>query len=216
MNVMIAVKNDRFARMLALEFSERGFSVTVATAKNEMSEHRRSAQLALIDAAYLTESPLPVLPQDTVVLGYANELNQIASAELTKYYVVTRPFSVDKLFDDLFEADALKRTLSMPKKKSPTEFLALDEENRTIYFKGKQVSLTKKEFLLLDLLYRNRGNPVSRAQAMESVFNDTTDGTNVVDVYVNYLRAKIDRPFGIQLISTVRGKGYMIPSEENF
>lgn len=63
---------------------------------------------------------------------------------------------------------------------------------------------------MLDLLYENRGVPVSREEALSLVFDEAGGGTNVVDVYVNYLRAKIDHPFGVRLITTVRGKGYMI------
>ena len=63
---------------------------------------------------------------------------------------------------------------------------------------------------LLRLLLENKGKPVSRAEALERVFEDSENDTNVVDVYINYLRTKIDNRFRIRLISTVRGCGYMI------
>ena len=217
MNVMIAVKNELFARMLSLEFTERGFTPSVVRTKNEMELALRTAHLALIDAAYLSEGPLPRFPFETVVLGYADELARIPIEELTRYYALTRPFAIDEFFDSIFEPDDKTRrlTLHIPKKKSPAEFLALDEKNRAVYFKGKKVELTKKEFALIALLYANRGTPVSRTEAMQCVFGESGEGTNVVDVYINYLRTKIDHPFGVRLIRTVRGKGYMIPSEEN-
>ncbi len=217
MNVIIAVKNDLFARMLTLEFTERGFSPIVVRAKNEMEEAQKTAHLALVDAAYLTDGPLPPFSFETVVLGYADELARIPASELTRYYALTRPFVINEFFETFFEQEEKGKGLSfhIPKKKSPAEFLALDEKNRAVYFKGKKVSLTKKEYALLDLLYQSRGTPVSRETAMRCVFGEASDGTNVVDVYINYLRAKLDHPFGVRLIRTVRGKGYLIPSGEN-
>ncbi len=211
MNVLIAMSDGVFARMLALEFSERGMTPFIATAKAEMPDLLKIAHLALVDAEFLREGPLPPFSFETVIFGYPETLASLTTAELTKYYTITRPFVIEDFFDTFFEADS-PRGLSfhIPKKKSPTEFLALDKESHTVYFKGEKVELTKKEFALLDLLYENRGLPVSREEATELVFSDSGGGTNVVDVYVNYLRSKIDHPFGVRLITTVRGKGYMI------
>ena len=212
MNVLIATADERFARMLALEFSERGFSPMTARAKNEMPDLLKSAHLALVDAAFLSEGPLPPFAFETIIFGYPEQLSALTNAELTKYYSITRPFLIKEFFETFFEPDekSHKTAFHLPKKKSPSEFLALDKENRIAYFKGKKVELTKKEFAMLDLLYENRGVPVSREEALSLVFDEAGGGTNVVDVYVNYLRAKIDHPFGVRLITTVRGKGYMI------
>ena len=70
----------------------------------------------------------------------------------------------------------------------------------------------QREFALLSLLVQKKGEPVSRAEILSSVFEDSGEATNVVDVYVNYLRRKIDSRFGVRLISTVRGYGYTIRS----
>lgn len=79
---------------------------------------------------------------------------------------------------------------------------------------GIPVTLTNKEFSLLEHLMLNRGHAVSRAELMDSVWNmDPAQTTNIVDVYVNYLRRKLsDAPPGV-MIRTVRGQGYMIPLE---
>ncbi len=212
MNVLIASGDERFARMFALEFSERGFTPFIASAKSEMPDLLKSAHLALVDASMLAEGPLPPFSFETVILGYPEELAALPTIELTKYFTIARPFVIEEFFETFFEPDDKSHRVAfhIPKKKSPSEFLSLDKENRIAYFKGKKVELTKKEFLLLDLLYENRGIPVSREEALSLVFDDAGHGTNVVDVYVNYLRAKIDNPFGVRLITTVRGKGYVI------
>ena len=212
MNVLIAAKDEVFARMLSLEFSERDFTPILAQTMSEIAEAMKTAHLALIDAMFLTEDSLPPFSFETVIIGYPEVLSAIPTGELTKYFTITRPFVIDEFFETFFEPDKKSHHMSfhIPKRKSPAEFLALDKENRIAYFKGKKVELTKKEFALLDLLYENRGVPVSREEALTLVFGESGSGTNVVDVYVNYLRSKIDNPFGVRLITTVRGKGYMI------
>ncbi len=80
-----------------------------------------------------------------------------------------------------------------------------------VYKRGKKIELTAMEFRLLELLMRNGGQVVSRLDIEELVWDKNFDrNTNVVDVYINYLRKKVDKPFGSQLIKTVRGFGYKI------
>jgi DNA-binding response OmpR family regulator len=79
---------------------------------------------------------------------------------------------------------------------------------------GKTLSITNKEFALLEHLMLNRGLCISRAELLESVWNmESVQTTNIVDVYVNYLRRKLVDPPPGSLIRTVRGRGYMIPFE---
>jgi DNA-binding response OmpR family regulator len=74
--------------------------------------------------------------------------------------------------------------------------------------------LTNKEFSLLEHLMMNRGQCVSRVELLDAVWNmEPVQTTNIVDVYVNYLRRKLKDPPPGQLIRTVRGQGYMVPSE---
>lgn len=87
--------------------------------------------------------------------------------------------------------------------------LELDRVQRKVERAGKRIELTAKEFGLLEYLMRNVGQRITRTMIMENVWNvsfDTT--TNVVDVYVNYLRRKVDDGFTPKLIHTVRGVGY--------
>jgi len=82
---------------------------------------------------------------------------------------------------------------------------------RTVRRAGQRIELTSKEFALLEFLMRNAGRPVTRAMIIEHVWDisfDTT--TNVVDVYVNYVRKKVDAGFTPKLIRTIRGVGYQL------
>jgi DNA-binding response OmpR family regulator len=79
---------------------------------------------------------------------------------------------------------------------------------------GRKIELTAKEFALLEYLMRNRNRVVSRADIAEKVWDIHFDtGTNTIDVYVNFLRKKIDKDFDRKLIHTVIGRGYIFKDE---
>ncbi len=87
--------------------------------------------------------------------------------------------------------------------------LELDRVERTVRRAGKRIELTSKEFGLLEYLLRNAGHRITRNMIVEHVWNLSFDtGTNIVDVYINYLRKKVDEGFSPRLIHTVRGVGY--------
>jgi DNA-binding response OmpR family regulator len=89
--------------------------------------------------------------------------------------------------------------------------LSLDRVERKVARAGRNIELTTKEFSLLEYLMRNAGRRLTRAMIIEHVWNLTFDSTtNVVDVYINYLRRKVDDGFSPALIHTVRGVGYQM------
>jgi DNA-binding response OmpR family regulator len=92
--------------------------------------------------------------------------------------------------------------------------LELDRMEHSARRAGEPVLLTNKEFALLEHLVLNRGQCVTRIELLDSVWNmEPTQTTNIVDVYVNYLRRKLKDPPPGKLIRTVRGQGYMVPAE---
>ncbi|OJW78399.1 MAG: DNA-binding response regulator [Spirosoma sp. 48-14] len=92
--------------------------------------------------------------------------------------------------------------------------LELDLNEKIARRGSKRIELTAKEFGLLEYLIRNRGRVVSRVDIAEKVWDIHFDtGTNVIDVYVNFLRKKIDKDFPKKLIHTVIGMGYMLKEE---
>jgi two-component system, OmpR family, response regulator len=93
--------------------------------------------------------------------------------------------------------------------------LVLDPATRIVSRGEKRIDLTAREFSLLEYLMRYPGEVLSRMRLIEHVWDFAYDGgSNVVDVYVNYLREKIDRPFGVRSIETVRGAGYRLRAEQ--
>jgi len=89
--------------------------------------------------------------------------------------------------------------------------LQIDVPARRVYRADTEIGLTAREFDLLRYLAENRGRVLSRTRLLEAVWDTVHDpGTNVVDVYVSYLRAKIDKDFDRPLLHTVRGVGYVL------
>jgi DNA-binding response OmpR family regulator len=95
--------------------------------------------------------------------------------------------------------------------------LELDRVERKVKRAGKNIDLTSKEFALLEYLLRNAGRRVTRNMIVEHVWNLSFDtSTNIVDVYINYLRRKVDDGFTPRLIHTVRGVGYELGCQPGY
>ena len=89
--------------------------------------------------------------------------------------------------------------------------LRLDPATRRVSRGDVEIALSQKEFALLETLMLRPGVALSRLQLLEHAWDDTYENrSNVVDVYIRYLREKIDRPFGTDTIETVRGVGYRL------
>lgn len=186
-----SVSEKRIARMLELELAERGVSCTYEKGGELCSAVFIVSQIDSDTAAKIRNMSLSV----PIICCYLrNEL-----ALLDGVHCLERPFDAAKL------SDSLARLASRGKNtKRGLEFL-----DGQVTFDGEKISLTKKERSLLELLYKNRGKAVARDEAERLVFG-TEGGSNAVDVYVKYLRTKLDERFGQKLIVTVRNKGYML------
>lgn len=89
--------------------------------------------------------------------------------------------------------------------------LVVDCNTRQVWREGMEINLTSREFAILECLVCHKGIVLTRAQIEDNVWASGYDGgSNVVDVYISYLRRKVDLPFPTKLIGTVRGKGYLL------
>jgi two-component system OmpR family response regulator len=125
---------------------------------------------------------------------------------------LTKPFAFDELFA------RLRALIRRDPGERPTVLtvgdLELDPAAKTLVRAGTQIELSPKEFALLELFMRHPGDVLSRTQILDHVWDFAYSGTsNVVDVYVGYLRQKVDRPFARSSIETVRGHGYRLRPE---
>jgi two-component system OmpR family response regulator len=122
---------------------------------------------------------------------------------------LVKPFAIAEL------GARLRALLRREPVERPTVFevgdLRLDPATRAVHRGDVAIALSPKEFALLLELMRNAGDVLSRSQLLDRVWDFAYDGTsNVVDVYIRYLRNKVDRPFDVESILTVRGAGYRL------
>ncbi len=122
---------------------------------------------------------------------------------------LAKPFAIEEL---LARVRALmRRAAGAPPGVLRVGDLTLDARTRRARRGDREIELTQKEYALLDYFMRRPGHVLSRSSIAEHVWNlDYDFGSNVIDVYVNYLRQKVDAPFPVKLIHTVRGVGYTL------
>jgi two-component system copper resistance phosphate regulon response regulator CusR len=126
---------------------------------------------------------------------------------------LTEPVSQQELWVRL---RVLLRRTALFQQKLRMADLELDRLRRKATRQGKHIALTAREFAVLECLLRHAGQPLTRASIFQEVWrrDPGASPTNIVDVYVNYLRAKLDRGFELKLIHTVYGVGYVMESRQ--
>ena len=161
----------------------------------------------VLEELRLLDSNLPVL----ILTGRTELETRVRCLDLGADDLMSKPFS-------LHELRARCRALLRRKREARLVLragdLEIDRMERTVRRAGQPVSLTNKEFALLEQLLLNRGQCVSRVELLDTVWNvEPAQTTNIVDVYVNYLRRKLKDPAPGHLLRTVRGQGYRIPAD---
>jgi DNA-binding response OmpR family regulator len=121
---------------------------------------------------------------------------------------LTKPFKFSELLARVY---ALARRKTVVNRVLTVDDLKMDTKAMEVTRGGKKIELTAREFRLLEYLLLNKNQVMSRTYILENVWDINHDlGTNVVEVYINYLRKKIDHDFPVPLIKTVVGMGYTI------
>lgn len=127
---------------------------------------------------------------------------------------LTKPFAIEELLARIRVAFKHAHAGGAKKVILEVQGLEIDTDKRMVTVNGTVVDLTKKEYELLLYLVQNKNIVLSREQILNEVWGYSYIGeTNVVDVYIRYLRSKIDEAFGIKYIHTIRGVGYYVKDE---
>ena len=123
---------------------------------------------------------------------------------------VVKPFAVEELLARI--RSQIRRSSGQPQSRIDVDDLSLDANSRVVTRQGKEIELSAKEYALLEFLLRHRGHIISRQQILDHVWGADIDPfSNIVEVYVGYIRAKIDKPFNARpLLRTIKGMGYRI------
>lgn len=154
-------------------------------------------------------------------LGMSDDI--VAGLEAGADDYLPKPFKFNELYARI-KALTRRRKITFPQSTTSTTGnhdtfsfadLVIDYDAREVKRAGKLIQLTAKEYSLLEYLARNAGKVKSRQEIAESVWGLTFEtGTNFIDVYINYLRNKIDKPFDSKLIQTSTGFGYVLKLPE--
>lgn len=125
---------------------------------------------------------------------------------------LTKPFSFEELLARI--RALLRRSAARDGHTLKYESMSLNPYSRILTVGTKEVELTEKEFLMMELLIKNSERPLTRKEMAEYVWQNATDSTNIVDVYINFLRKKIESVTARKYIQTVRGIGYILKEED--
>lgn len=221
--VLIVEDERRIARFLQMELEHEGFQT--ATEENGRRAFERIVQeeydLVLLDVMLPEMDGLTICRQvrqlsdiPIIMLTAKDEIeDKVNGLDLGADDYITKPFAIQELFARIRAALRKHKTAEdEPAGEMLTvKDLVLYPSRYEVKVKEERVELTKKEYSLLEYLLRNKRNVLTRDQILQKVWGyDYVGDTNVVDVYIRYLRSKIDDHFGQKYIYTVRGVGYVV------
>ena len=223
--VLIVEDEEKIARFIELELSHEGYEVIKADNGRtglEIAE-RDEVDLVLLDIMIPEINGLEVLRRLRktsdlpVIMLTARDavMDKVSGLDAGADDYITKPFAIEELLARI--RTALKKRTIIEKRNSDIlscGLLTLDKIRYKVMYDNTEIELTKREFSLLQMLMENKNIVLTRDILMEKVCGyDYIGETNVIDVYVRYLRTKIDDTFKTKIISTVRGVGYVIKDE---
>ncbi|MDQ2769366.1 MAG: response regulator transcription factor [Bacteroidota bacterium] len=224
MNILLVEDDPRLAALVRRGLEEEQLTVTVA-ADGETGQHLALTQpfdLLILDVLLPGRSGLEVLAavrrhdaQVPILLltALGTTTDKLAGFDNGADDYLVKPFDFIEL---LARVRALLRRGSGRTGSTRLTFadVVLDTNTRTVTRAGQPLRLTTREFNLLEVLLRHPGRVLSRGEIAEQGWDEAFDaGSNVIDVYVNYLRKKVDQGFSSKLIHTVIGAGYVLRQE---
>jgi len=220
--ILIIEDEEKIARFVELELGYEGYATTKAFDGRTGLELAETGEfdLVLLDVMLPQLSGMEVLRRIRrtssvpIIMLTARDsiIDKVSGLDSGANDYITKPFAIEELLARI--RTALRKTIQEDVVLSASGLL-LDISRHTVTVMGTPIELTKREFDLLHYLLKNKGLVVSREALLEHVWGfDFTGETNAVDVYVRFLRGKIDEVFDIKLIHTVRGVGYVIKDEK--
>lgn len=222
--VILIEDEVKLARFVELELRYEGYDVTVC------HDGREGLQM-VTDGNYdmiLLDLMLPGLTGIEIcrrVRKFSNvpiimltakdeTMDKVAGLDSGADDYMTKPFAIEELLARMRVAFKHAHAGGAKKVILEVQGLEIDTDKRMVTVNGTVVDLTKKEYELLLYLVQNKNIVLSREQILNEVWGYSYIGeTNVVDVYIRYLRSKIDEAFGIKYIHTIRGVGYYVKDE---
>lgn len=241
--ILIVEDEEQLARFVELELSHEGYEVEKAFDGRDglTKAENENFDLILLDIMLPGLNGLEVLrrlqisnPTPTILLTARDAvMDKVSGLDAGAVDYITKPFAIEELLARVRVALKNHPKENVTKKEdtgvlssdknasSPAEGvyvwkkLVLDNKRHEVHYDGHLITLTNREFIMLETLLSNMDIVLSRDTLLMQVCGyDYIGETNVVDVYVRYLRSKIDDVYDVKMIKTVRGVGYVIRSEE--
>ncbi|MCR4990290.1 MAG: response regulator transcription factor [Lachnospiraceae bacterium] len=233
--ILIVEDEEKLARFIELELMHEGYETDKAFDGRTALEKAQTGDysLILLDIMLPEINGLEVMrrlgkdhPTPVILLTARDAvMDKVAGLDAGAVDYITKPFAIEELLARIRVALKL-HPVSMegvPENSDPSDDeedvykwkdLCLDEKKHRVTWKGQEITLTNREFIMLKVLLTNQDIVMTRDTLLEKVCGyDYVGETNVVDVYIRFLRSKIDEIFDIKMIQTVRGVGYVIKSE---
>ncbi len=220
--ILIVEDEEKIARFVELELKHEGYEVSKALDGRTGLDMAMAEDfdLILLDIMLPQLNGLEVLrrlrqsKQTPVIMLTARDavMDKVAGLDTGADDYITKPFAIEELLARIRVALKKRGTGSV----SSSDVLEirevrLDRDRHEVTVKGNIVELTNREFELIRVLMENKNIVLDREKLLNEVCGyDYVGETNIIDVYVRYIRTKIDDKFGVKLITTVRGVGYSI------
>lgn len=233
--ILVVEDEEKLARFIELELLHEGYEVVKSFDGRDALEtaSKESFDLILLDIMLPGLNGLEVLrrlgkdyPAPVILLTARDAvMDKVAGLDAGAVDYITKPFAIEELLARIRVALKMHNKLLKSENSdasAPLEeegvlrwnSLILDSKKHRVTVNGQEITLTNREFLMLKTLLENKDIVLSRDTLLEKVCGyDYVGETNVVDVYVRFLRSKIDETFDLKMIQTVRGVGYVIKSE---
>ena len=223
--IFIVEDEHRIARFLQIEFEHEGYDTAIE--ENGLRAFERIAQedydLVLLDIMLPDMDGMTICRKvreissiPIIMLTARDDVeDKVHGLDLGADDYITKPFAIQELLARV--RNALRKykngesDIDINGERLQVKDMVMYPSRYEVMVQGEEVQLTKKEYALLEYMLRNKRNVLTRDQILQEVWGyDYTGDTNVVDVYIRYLRAKIDDHFHQKYIYTVRGVGYAI------
>ena len=220
MRILVAEDEKDLNRVIVKELIKNHYSVDACYDGQEALDYIRCAEYDAI----ILDIMMPIMSGTEVVHALRKEKNpvpilfltakdsiedRVAGLDIGADDYLVKPFAFDELLA-LIRA-MIRRNSGNPDHCLTEANLKVDCNTRCVYRDNIEIELSNKEFAILEYLIRNKGIVLSRERIEQHVWNyDYEGGSNVVDVYIRYLRKKIDDAYEPKLIHTIRGSGYVL------
>ncbi len=224
--ILIVEDERKIARFLELELQHEGYEVETAgdgrTGLDKALTWKPDLMILDLMLPELSgievcrrlrhESDLPII----MLTAKDDVSDKVMGLDMGADDYMTKPFAIEELLARIRVGLKKHRAVAAAPAANVLSAgkLVLDPSSYSVTWDGMPVSLTKKEFDLLKYLMQHKGQAVTRDALLSDVWGyDYAGDTNVVDVYIRYLRHKIDEPFGVKTLHTIRAVGYMFSYE---